>query len=289
MAERTNESLPDLLARAGLASRGFVYVVLGLITLSSGLTGLGEEESKSGALSFLRDLPFGALLLFAIGVGLVLFAFWRFSQSVFNADERDGTPKDWIVRAGQLGSGIAYLGLAGFAFQLAVGWVQASDSDAQTESLVALTMRQPFGVWLIGIIGGIFVAVGIGQIWRGVSMAWMKRVDLPDLPVPLLKLIATWGICGRGALFIIIGSLMVYAALRVEPEQAGTLSEALDWLRQLPFGFYLYLIAALGLLSYGLFGIAQAVYRHVDVDGYEDGDFSFDPGLLRKLMPGQGK
>ena len=82
---------------------------------------------------------------------------------------------------------------------------------------------------------------------------------------------------------MIAGVFMVYAGLTVDPSQAGSLSDALDWLRQLPFGLYLYLAAAFGLLSYGLYGITQAVYRHVDVDGFDKGDFAIDPGILRKL------
>ena len=142
---RVTEGPLDLLARAGLASRGFVYVVLGLITISSSLSGIGDEEqSTSGALSFMRDLPFGTVLLFLISGGLVLFSFWRVSQSIFNSDERTGTPKDWIIRIGQLGSGLAYLGLAGFAFQLAVGWAQSSDGGSGTQSLVAMTLASAF-------------------------------------------------------------------------------------------------------------------------------------------------
>ncbi len=277
----------DLLARTGLAARGFVYVVLGLITVSSGLSGIGEEQSKSGALSFLRDLPFGTVLLFAISVGLVLFSFWRVSQSVFNADERNGTPKDWAIRLGQLGSGLAYLGLAGFAFQLAVGWAQSSDGGSGAESLVAMILRQPFGAVLVGIAGLVLAGVGLGQVWRGASLAYLKRIDLPDLPVPVLKVIASWGICGRGVLFTIAGGFMIYAGVTVDPSQAGSLADALDWLRQLPFGFFIYLAAALGLLSYGLFGITQAVYRHVDVDGFDKDDFAIDLGILRKLGLGQ--
>lgn len=276
-----NESPLDLLARAGLAARGLVYLLLGLIAVGSGLTGLEKDKtSTAGALSWLREQPFGEVLLLALGIGLLLFSLWRFSQSVFNADDRDGALKDWLVRIGTFGSGLGYLGLGGYALQLAIGWARSSDTDGR-EGMVRLALSQPLGPALVLCVGLIFAGVGLGQIWRGVSLAYLRHVDLPDLPVPILHAIATWGISGRGVLFVIAGCFLIYAGLTLDPSGAGSLSDALDWLRQLPFGLYLYLAAAFGLLAFGLFGLAQSVYRHVDVAGYDEDDFHVDPSLLK--------
>jgi hypothetical protein len=63
---------------------------------------------------------------------------------------------------------------------------------------------------------------------------------------------------------VIIGGFVAYAALTVSPEQAGGIAEALDYVHALPFGRWLYGVAAVGLVAFGLHILVEGRYRRID-------------------------
>jgi len=72
-----------------------------------------------------------------------------------------------------------------------------------------------------------------------------------------------YGLAARGVLFVIVGGFFCYAAFMVSPEQAGSIADALNWIRGLPFGGVLYTTVAIGLASFGAYNLIQARYRIV--------------------------
>jgi hypothetical protein len=71
--------------------------------------------------------------------------------------------------------------------------------------------------------------------------------------------ICTYGIAARAVIFAIIGGFLIDAAIRVRPEEAANIGEALDWVRTLPFGGALYVFSALGLMAFA----APCVVSHL--------------------------
>jgi hypothetical protein len=62
------------LGRAGYGARGFVFGLIGLITLQAVLTtGARQPQSFDGALAALAHAPYGEILLGAVAIGLILF------------------------------------------------------------------------------------------------------------------------------------------------------------------------------------------------------------------------
>jgi hypothetical protein len=55
----------------------------------------------------------------------------------------------------------------------------------------------------------------------------------------------------------------------VRPQAAGSIGEALDWVRSLPFGGILYMVAAAGLLAFAAACVVYAFYRRVDTPNVE--------------------
>ena len=254
----------ELLARAGYGARGVVYFLVGGLALVSTFGGHSQDPSSKGALAMLLDQPFGKILLGLVGLGLLGHAAWRFAQGIGNADHVERDAKGWATRAGHLTSGVTHLALAGFALQSAWrGSGQGSGSQGE-ESLAAWLMQQPFGPYLVGLCGIIVMVAGGVQAWRGISKAFKKRVHIPADKERLLTPVCRYGLIARGVVFAIIGGFLIYAALTVSPENAGSIPEALAWVRGLPFGAFLYFVAALGLFAFGGYSVVEALYRRID-------------------------
>jgi hypothetical protein len=77
----------------------------------------------------------------------------------------------------------------------------------------------------------------------------------------LVTFACVYGLSARGLLFGIVGGFFQYAAFLVNPDQAGSLADALNWVRSLPFGGTLYTVVAFGLASFGAYNVIQARYR----------------------------
>ena len=251
----------ELLARLGYVARATVYVLVAALALFSSFG--SQEASSSGALSSLLGQPFGQLALGAIAVGLLGHVAWRLAQSLLNADGQDRDLMGYGARAGQFLSALTHGALAFTAAQLALGNGGSSSGDSEV-GLVAAVLQLPFGNVLVGLVGLGIVAAGIGQFFYGFSGRFKKRLRLPSRHEKLLSAICIYGLAARGVIFAIIGGFVGYAALTVDPEQAGSLPEALDWVLGLPFGSQLYWLVALGLLAFAGYCLVQARYRHVD-------------------------
>ena len=63
--------------------------------------------------------------------------------------------------------------------------------------------------------------------------------------------------------FAIVGGLVVDAAITFSPKKSGGLDKALLTLRHQPFGEFLLLVVALGLVIFGVYGLCEARWRRV--------------------------
>ena len=240
----------ELLARWGYAARGIVYLVLGGLTL----WGVGAAATTEDALSTVLAQPFGRVLLGAVAIGLIGHVLWRLAQGFLNADHVDNDAKGFVVNTA----------LAFTAASMALnGGGSGSGSGGESEA-TASALQLPFGNILVGLAGLCLIGGGLVQVWRGFSKNYQKRIRLPSRHEPLLHAICATGLSARGVLMEITGGFLIYAAVTVDPEQAGGLSDALQWVQSLPFGNVLYALAAAGLIAFGIYGIIQARYRQVD-------------------------
>jgi hypothetical protein len=71
------------------------------------------------------------------------------------------------------------------------------------------------------------------------------------------------GTTARGLVFALAGVLVIDAAITYDPAKAGGLDKALHTLRNQPFGEFLLILAALGLIAFGIYGLAEARWRRV--------------------------
>lgn len=249
-----------LIARAGYAARGIVFLLIAALALFSGLAG-GKADSQS-ALTTLLQQPLGQIWIALVGLGLAGFVVWRLAQSIANTDGQDEDAKGYIIRAALFGSAITYAGLALTALTLALQAGGQSGSGGE-QGLAAWIMQQPFGRYLAGIVGIGFIIGGIVTAAKGIRRKFDKYLDLDASQNTPAVLISIYGLVARGVVFAIVGGFFLYAAFTVNPEQAGGTADALTWVRQLPLGGVIYTIVALGLGAFGLYNFVEARYRRI--------------------------
>jgi len=262
----------ETLARAGYIARGAVYLLLGGLALASALWGAGtQSDGSSEALSSLLGLPFGRVLLGLVAIGLLGYVLWKLAQGLLNADDRDDDLQGFATRAGQLISGATNLFLMLTAARLALQLGGSGSSDGGGEEAAsAWLLQQPFGPFLLGLVGlGVIAAAGV-QIWYGVTQGYRKRLSLPAAHAGWMDHICAFGLVARGAVFGIVGGFLLYAGFTVSPEQAGGTAEALDYVHGLPFGAWLYGLVALGLVAFGAYSVIEGLYRRVDAPDMGD-------------------
>lgn len=250
----------QLMARAGYSARAAVFFLVAGLALFSGISG-GKSDTKS-ALDTLIGQPFGRIWVGLIALGLIGFVLWRLAQSLGNADNQNNDAKGIAIRIALFGSAMAYIGLAWYAIDRALGLGSQSGSGGE-KGLAEWVMSQPFGQYIAGLIGIGFIIGGGVTIAKGVLRVYEQYLTAEARGSRPITIACVYGLAARGVLFVIMGGLFAYAAFTVSPEHAGSIADALNWIRGLPSGGVLYLVVAAGLASFGAYNLVQARYRVV--------------------------
>ena len=125
-------------------------------------------------------------------------------------------------------------------------------------------MRHHDGRWAVGLAGVVIVVIGLVLVGQGLRASFMKRMRRMAPPTErFVRRLGQVGSVGRGAVFALAGVLVVDAARTFDPNQARGLDGAIRTLMGQPYGRWLAGLAALGLLAFGLFGLAESRYREV--------------------------
>ena len=246
------------LARLGLAARGVVWLVIGLLTLSV-LLGGSQQTDQGGALRALSDKPFGTVLLVVLAVGFLGHGLWRLLNAAIGHRDEHEPKKRYLARAGSLLRGLIY-GLLGVA---TVKFLLGGSGQDQTQSLTASLMAQTGGRTLVGVLGLVLVGVGIVMGVRGLQRDHADKLQTSRMPAglrtPAVK-IGVIGMIGRGAVFVLIGLFLVRAAVRFDPRQAKGLDAALQSVAAQPYGQGMLALAVVGVLAYAVWSFVEAAY-----------------------------
>jgi Domain of Unknown Function (DUF1206) len=263
----------EVMARLGHGARGVVYCLVGGLALFAAIGSGGSTGGSGSALRTLVEQPFGRVLLGLIAIGFACFALWRFVEATTDADRRGNEWKGLAIRGAHLVGGAIAVGLAVSALGLALGWGGGGGEDRSARDWTAWLMGQPFGPWLVGLVGLGVVGAGIAFIakgWRGkVTKHLVCSRDVARWAVPAGRL----GFGARGVVFLIMGGFLVVAAVQSRAAQARGLGGALQALEAQPFGWVLLVVTAAGLFAFGVFSFIEAVYRRIDapdLDGAKD-------------------
>ena len=250
------------LARAGLVARGVIYILIGWVAILVALGQTSQHADQQGALQLLASKPYGLFLLWLLGIGFAGYALWRLSEAAFGVT---GEGNGAGPRLKSLARALIYAGFAYLTFKIIAGAGGASQTKKQ-QDLTASVMHHTGGRWLVGIAGLVIVIAGLTLVVEGIRRKFLRYLQLSQLSMRMRRLVEWLGVIGtaaRGVVFALIGVLVLQAAITYQPAKAGGIDKALLTLRNQPFGEFLLILAALGLIVFGIYGLCEARWRRV--------------------------
>ena len=253
-------------ARAGLVARGLVYLLMGLLGLAFSL-GYRTQIDQKSVLREVIDLPLGAAVVALCAVGFLGYAVWRFAEAasgvVVDGDSR-------AARAKSFGRGVVYLVLAVTALTVLLG--SRSPQGATQRGIVGWALDLPAGQVMVVVAGFVVAGIGVVLAAEGVRGKFLRYLDddgISPRTRRLIRVLGTVGSVARGCVLVVIGVLLVLTGLVHDDEFATGFDGAFQLLQQLPGDGFLVVIASLGLIAFGIYGLLEARYRRVGIHGHE--------------------
>jgi hypothetical protein len=261
-ARRASDSRPaQWLARLGLTARGVLYILIGVVAILVAIGQRSHEADQSGALQLLASQPYGLVALWLLFIGFAGYALWRLSEALFGVTGEGngaGPRLKSLVRA------VLYAIFAYLTLKVITG--KKPSQASQQKDLTATVMHHTGGRWLVGIIGVAIVVAGLVLVGEGIRRKFMKYLRTGEMSPRTRRTVERLGMIGtsaRGLVFALAGVLVIDAAVQFKPSKAGGVDKALLTLRNQPFGEFLLILAAIGLLAFGVYGLAEARWRRV--------------------------
>lgn len=262
------EKLTDIyefMARAGLFARAVVYGLVASLLLSAAIAPGSNDDGYSPGDTFRRveHETGGQILLIMIGLGLLLYALWRFIQAGFDTSDKGNDVGGIFARLGMVSSGMSYL-LVGFAALIVLLGQNSGDGGGTTERVAEIALGQSFGQTILCVIGLAIGAIGVAQCWRGLSHQWSDELSMP-YDSQLVCLGISLAIAGRGVLIMLIGAFLIWAGVAGDADEAKGLAAILGWLREQPFGIWLYSLGATIIAGYGFYSLMETRFMKIDL------------------------
>jgi hypothetical protein len=254
----------ERVARLGYVSKGVVFGIVGVLAIARGTGAAGEAEDTPGALEALGELPLHQVLLAILALGLASYALWRFTQALLDVE---GEGVGWIG----LGKRAVYLGVGGFyaylAFFAAGVILGLRNDDDGIRDITATVLGWPGGQILVGLVGAGVIVGGLNEIVFALSGKYREEFRHGHMSGPervLLMGVGWWGHVGRGAVYGLIGFLVIKAAVTFDPDEAAGLADAFQAIEEQPFGALLLLAAGIAFLAFGVYCGLIALHGEIE-------------------------
>lgn len=262
--EAESSAVFETMARAGYVANGIVHGLIGVIVLVIASGGRAEGD-QTGALKAVAGAPAGFVVLWLLAIGLWALALWHASEGLLAHDysgDTKGAARKWSRRLAEWGQAVIFGALGVIAAAVAMGARPNGEEAAEGASRGLL--HTPGGSIVLTLAGLAIAVGGVAFVVMGVRRSFRKRIRIPEGGWG--RGITTLGVVGfvaKGVALIIVGVLLVIAAVRTDAETAGGLDGAVDAVLELPLGPALAWIVGVGFLAYGVFTIARARFARM--------------------------
>lgn len=265
---KAKESKPIIrrLARFGYMTIGIVYGMIGVLAALAAFGPGGEMTDTSGVLHSIAEMPFGEFALWIIGIGLFGYIIWNFIKVLVDPDNVGSDTKGLIIRTGYFISAVIYANLAFLALKLASHTGSAGSGNAE-KTISAKLMEQPFGVWLVGLVGVIIIGYGVYELYSGIKEKFMtefKTSEMNGMERNVARIAGKMGLISRGIVLSIMGFFFIRTGTTNNPDESKGLGGALTELASQPFGKFLLAIVAIGLILYGVYQIILGRFQRMN-------------------------
>lgn len=253
----------ERLTKLGYAVKGFLYVAIGFIAIASALGKNRAPADQLGAISTFARLPGAQPLLWLVLIGLISYALWGVIRAVFDPLRKGTDLKGLLSRGGYLISAATYASFALPTYDLIRGARHATSSSGSTVKLVSQIMSMPMGRWLVVAVGVAAVIAGLYQIYSAIRMDYdevFKAYQLSPQQLKVARQLGRYGTIARGIVFALVGFFIFLAGYQANPGRAQGINGALKYLGHQPYGPWLLLIVALGLVAFGLYSFMNAAW-----------------------------
>ncbi|MEP6760183.1 MAG: DUF1206 domain-containing protein [Sporichthyaceae bacterium] len=248
------------MARVGLAARGLIYVLVGVLAIEVARGGSARTDQK-GALAKIAEQPFGRFLLWVVAAGMLAYGLWRLGEGIWGRREETDEKKRTLKRVESVASGVANIAISITAARFAMG-----SGGGGGKNLSSRLLDAPGGKTIMVIIGILIIGIGLALAWRGLKTDFEKQLKHEEMgrtTYTVVRRLGQAGYLARGLVAALIGSLVIKAALEQDPKKGVGPDAALRTLAEAPFGKVLLVLAAIGLICFGAYSFAESRYRRL--------------------------
>lgn len=256
------------LARLGYATKGLVYLIIGLLAGRAAIGDGGKTTDNRGALQAIYHQPFGQFLLWIVTIGLIGYALWSFIRAALDPDGKGTDAKGVLARVAYAAVGVIYAGLALGALRLVTGsGSSGKSSDASTQDWTATLLKQSYGEGLVILAGLVVIGIALYLLYYAFSGQFMQQFgQMGASERTWARRLGQAGYTAQAVVFGEIGVLLIMAARQHNAHQAKGIGGSLSLLMHESYGHLLLAIVAIGLIAYGLYSWMQARFRRVAIN-----------------------
>lgn len=254
------------LARCGFATRGVIYLLIGVLAGKAALGAGGKTTDNTGALTTLYQQPFGRFLTGLVAIGLFAYALWLFVAATLDPEGKGTDARGAAARVAFAVVGCSYAALGVIAVRLVLHRGGGQSSDAATQDWTARLLKHPFGAAAVVLIGLIVLGAAGYFFYQAATARFRDELDMAGAHVSERRWVEPLGRIGYAALGVVnmvIGLFLIIAALRHNAGQSKGLGGALAELTRRPDGTMLLGIVAAGLIAYGVYSLVEARHRRL--------------------------
>ncbi|MFC4534822.1 DUF1206 domain-containing protein [Sphaerisporangium dianthi] len=255
--QATNSRTFERLARFGMACRGVLYALVGILALQIAFGGGGEEADKTGAVHTVAQQPFGTVLLWLMAVGFAALALWQLSEAVLGGQDA----KHRVESAART---VVYALVVGTVISFLLRGTTGRSSDEQSKDLTATVMDWPGGQLIIGAVGLGIVALGGYWIYQGVKKKFLEHLNTAGMSPKVHGVVEKLGMIGysaRGVIAVAAGIFFLQAAITYDPDEAKGIDSTMRAFADTPLGPWLLVVVALGLVVFAAYCFCEARWR----------------------------
>ena len=255
------------LARCGFATRGVIYLLIGMLAGKAAIGAGGKTTDNTGALETLYQQPFGRFLTGIVAIGLFAYALWLFVDAALDPEGKGTEARGIGARLVFAFVGCSYAGLGVVAVRLVLHRSAGKQSsDASAQDWTARLLAHPLGAAAVVLVGLIVLGAAGFFFFQAITAHFRDDLNMTGAHTAERQWVLPLGRVGYAALGVvntIIGLFLIIAAVRHNAGEAKGLGGALNALTQRPYGAFLLGVAALGLIAYGVYSFVEARYRQL--------------------------